>query len=903
MRTTVPGPLARLGRSRLGVAAVLALAVFAAGTGYMRDTAAVQLQGAVDANWRGAFDLLVRPFGQRLDLEETAGLVEPNYLAFSGDGGITLDDLTAIRAIPSVELAAPVAVIGNLRYVVGGPVVARGDLPERPTLYRITVRAETSDGLQDILVQEQTARVLLGPEGSSPEAMPIATDIRSVSCCTDGMYLYLDALPAISSPIIGVDPSAERQLLGQAADFLAPLEEFAAWPSQPLARDFDAMRIPEAFADQRFLLTLLTADPSSPAAQRAVVPVAVSSTVYASLSLTLEVEQLGEPLADFPAGGTVDEQLAQAAELAGEGSRVLGSSTLDAGAVLRPFQVPQLMLEWPNADPPTSSSSLVGVAADLAAELAARPRYDPIAARDGTGRPSFVVTAEGWVDSSGAPQPTPTGVGQDGLRIGVEPAFRESRQASLPLLDGFVPSSELDRPFAFAPVAEFDLGLLNLPDNPLNYVPLGAYAAPETWYVADADGQAVEPIPMRPTLNPLGLITLPPLAITDLRSAATLRGPAPIDAIRVRVAGIDRFDEAAVRRVEQVASAISTMGFDVDIVAGSSPQTVEVRIDEQAPDGSPRSVRWAEQEWTTLGAAERVVEGFSATNRVLLALSGLTAVALAAGMIVLQRAVRATEIGILRAIGWSRRRIVGWIVGEAVWAGAIVLLIGLAAWWAAGRASTVGPLASVALAMVFPIVAGISSWSGLRNLVALSATRSGDVDRTAAGLVRVVRSPTTYGLRTALARPSRTLVIGLVLGIAAGAAAAGAAVLVSTAAAVGPTRLADALVQVLTPIQAAMLLAAVAASGLIGLALLRMDLVSRRDEMQVLSASGWDQRHKRAMLMTHRLAIGAPAALVALSLGWLLTLGLLGAGQLATAAIAPAAVVAALVVEARWSAG
>lgn len=903
MRThVVPGPLTRLLRARLTLLSVLVLAVFAAGAGYMRESATLQLQGSVDANWRGAFDLLVRPPGGRLDVESTGGMVEPNYLTFSGDGGITLEQLARIREVAGVELAAPVAMIGNVRYVVGGPVVSIAELPAEPTLYQVTIRAETSDGVSDVLVQEETARLLLGPADLSTDSVPFATDAGSMSWSEDGFYVFFESLPPIASPVIAVDPEAERALLGPSADFLGPLEEIAALPTAPIVRDFDVNRIPEPFADQRFFVSALASDANAAANARPVIPVAASSTLYAPLTITLEVRQVGQPLVEYPAGETEDARLAEAVADAGEELSPAASTAIDASGSLRPLQPPRLEIVWPQSAAPAGSAASVGVAADLNAELAGRPEYAAIDPRPGSGRPSFAVEPQGLVDSAGRERDG-TEPGGGSVRIGLEPAYRSSAPAPLPLLDAFQSTGPLDRPFVFAPVSQFDLETLELPDNPLNYVPLGAYAAPKTTYVADLDGDAIgEPQGMTPTLNPRGLVNMPPLAITDLRSAVTLRGDAPIDAVRVRVSGITNFDDAAVARVELVGSAIAALGLDVDIVAGSSPQPVDVVVPPIEGAEAQGTSGWVEQGWTTLGAAERAVVGFTSTNTALLALSGLTAVILASGSLVMQRAVRTTELNVLLALGWSRWRVLRWMVGEAAWAGAIILGIGVAAWWLAGRSSPVGLTASIALAAVLPLVAGAGAWATLRGTGSVSSLRSGDVHAGSARLVPRVAKPLSYGLRAAVARPVRSLVIGLALGLAAAALAAGAVVVGSTVTTVGPTRLAQALAQQLGPAQVGMLIAAIAGAAVVGIALLRMDLAARRGEMRVLTACGWDRHARGRMLTAHRMAIAVPAAAAAAAIGSCLSLGLLGQHNGWVVGLAAVAILAVLWTEARWSA-
>jgi putative ABC transport system permease protein len=105
------------------------------------DAARVHLAAGIDANWRGAYDILVRPHGQQLDLEKTNGLVEPNFLGFTGAGGIAESQLDAIRRIAGVELAAPVSVVGYLSYTQSAPIVYRSDAPPMPTIYRLPTRA------------------------------------------------------------------------------------------------------------------------------------------------------------------------------------------------------------------------------------------------------------------------------------------------------------------------------------------------------------------------------------------------------------------------------------------------------------------------------------------------------------------------------------------------------------------------------------------------------------------------------------------------------------------------------------------------------------------------------------------------------------------------------------------
>jgi hypothetical protein len=73
--------------------------------------------------WRTTYDILVRPTGQRSLIEEKYGLVEANHISGIA-GGISISQYEAIKNIPGVEVAAPLAMIGYI------PEFASYDLPK-----------------------------------------------------------------------------------------------------------------------------------------------------------------------------------------------------------------------------------------------------------------------------------------------------------------------------------------------------------------------------------------------------------------------------------------------------------------------------------------------------------------------------------------------------------------------------------------------------------------------------------------------------------------------------------------------------------------------------------------------------------------------------------------------------
>jgi putative ABC transport system permease protein len=114
----------------------------------------------------------------------------------------------------------------------------------------------------------------------------------------------------------------------------------------------------------------------------------------------------------------------------------------------------------------------------------------------------------------------------------------------------------------------------------LSAVPLETYVPPQATGADDRSRQLLHGQPLQPDSNQAGYLATPPMMLTSLTALPGLiDSPAPLSAIRVRVAGVTGFDDTSRERVRNVAEAIgSATGLDVDITMGSSPapQTVSL---------------------------------------------------------------------------------------------------------------------------------------------------------------------------------------------------------------------------------------------------------------------------------------------------------------------------------------
>ena len=160
IRRAVPGAARRLSRDRSRLIAVVLLAVVALSASGIQSAAAVVLQQTLDANWRGAYDILVTTKGAKVGI---GGLLAPNSLG-DGANGMTLAQLAKVRLIPGIDVAAPIGeVMSPLK--MARPTVS---LPESavaasttPQAFRVRSTYTTSDGLSKRFVSSETAYVIV----------------------------------------------------------------------------------------------------------------------------------------------------------------------------------------------------------------------------------------------------------------------------------------------------------------------------------------------------------------------------------------------------------------------------------------------------------------------------------------------------------------------------------------------------------------------------------------------------------------------------------------------------------------------------------------------------------------------------------------------------------------------
>ncbi|MEE6262541.1 FtsX-like permease family protein [Plantactinospora sonchi] len=781
-------------RNRAGRAIALFTGMLVATTGFVvltgaTTTSQLRLSDRVERETRAAYDVLVRPKGSRTPLEEQRDLVRPNYL--SGlFGGITTVQYEQVKAVPGVEVTAPVAMVGYTMV----PMWAEFDLTDAVdrTLDRQVIRVDPT-----FLAERGLSRSVGGPRyvylTRNPLSYPMwengvlndpalhsdGNRYAHPECGSSGMLAPREILPnGRSAPVCGISP--DRRVNGSTlAD-----SRFTALLTARLRPDGRFENSPHLNTDPRIPGHELVSD-------RLVIPVVwYVPFLLAAVDPVAEDRLLGlggavtegrplrpdEPPVEVPLGdGTKARDVPVLAT-----TRPYVDGTVDARYTrLRPGQVAGVR---PRAQA-EALGRLTGVAAghgsaDLTDTYLARLRL-ALTADFHTGGLSTVVQAgptgyEQLPDGSLRPHTHPVdqavyGTPESSDRLVPwlveDVSFRPVHQRVLRDRDEF--------PWlGWRAVGLFDPERLTAFSG-LSEVPLETYEPPTATGADEASRAALGDRPLLPSGNPGGYLSAPPLLLTSLTALPGLldgrgardQAAAPISAIRVRVADVDGYTDQAAERVRLIAEQIAVRtGLDVDVTFGSSPAPQTVTH----PAGTfGRPELRLREGWSALGVASVLVR---AVDRKSL---GLFLLVLVVCVLFLVNAVsaavrdRRSELAVLACLGWPARRIGAVLLGEVTLLGLLagLLALGLTVPLAALLEIDVGwrhALLAVPVALLLALVAGAAP--------ALRAGRTHPAVALRPAVVpvrRVRRAPGVLGLALVnLARmPGRTALGAVALGI------------------------------------------------------------------------------------------------------------------------------------------
>lgn len=615
-------------------------------------TAEAILRGDVATAWQTPFDILVRPAGSTTALESKDGLVRPNYI--SGlSGGISDAQLRAIRAVPGVEVAAPIAIVGGVLAPGEETINLQSAMQSTPlTVFRATTQITSDNGmskfpLQDsYLIEAPTALARFNQDPKSlVQTCSLEVAAREFNCDALGGHVFAGhtffsgyrngngpAGPAAQTPdlppgvagtfvtlqesmiVAGIDPAPEAQLAGISKCITS-------------GRYLTAADVPHYVSTNRGQM---------------LVPVIVSSHSFSNDSIAISVSRAGDTSRILDQGVTAPQ---------------LSKWTTVVNQNITANDFYENFLKSSNNTFPLDNNFYI--AGDVRYEVGA----------DGTltaqtQNPDYSVFANPKYPNNKDPQllaPEQT-----------DDTWFRALKSSVPV-NAYAPGD--------GPAQAVVVGTYN-PDcipgfNSLAGGRLETYAPPG---VRSPDGAL-----LGPSGNLAGYVNSPPLMLTTLAGAALLTNPTRtqggpgasyISAVRIRVGGTNQPGPVAEARLARVAAQIHQLtGLTVDIVKGSSPRTVRIEL----PAGKfGRPALTVTEGWSVKGVALVFVEAVAAQNVALFVL-----VLVAAAVLVGQTALgsvqrRRSEFAALRGLGWPRRSLALLVETEFLLLGGAVGLVALA---------------------------------------------------------------------------------------------------------------------------------------------------------------------------------------------------------------------------------
>jgi len=608
--------------------------------------------------WRTTYDILVRPPGSRSDIERDYDLVQANHLSGIG-GGITFDQYEAIRSIPGVEVAAPIAMLSWLGLVVitSG---REGQLPllTQPGFYRVDTALNVNDGLKEHRITLHEYHYL--PSESFPLSLAEAIELSAhrlyvIRADHNGFAVYFKyRLPLL---LAAIDPDQEDALVGLSRSIV----HGSYFSSRTVPRTFSGS--PEKGENIHSLY----------------IPVLVNIHSYTQVGVEVSVYRL--PLR--PDNATFQSILEEGGALfldTVSPSEVVGhfNANLSGEEIFHEVGRGQILIlqPWTESYP----GGTIVPAADMV--LSALPRYEVMEASWAAQSPVLKVQPQGWVSAPEGAELSPPEIRFRNLVTRKLAGVQEREWVQI--------VGEI--------VGSIDIGALPGAEGPV-YVPLETYYPPLVTLQYDEESRPVDPaIVIHPTLNPEGYIQHPPLLLTTLEAAKLFNPIDPISAIRIRVGGIDRYSPEAQARIEAIAGEIvARTGLEVDVVVGSSPQRVLVYIP---------GLGYVEEQWIQKGVNLKITREVKRANLVLFGV-----MLVSCGLYILNTTLvsamgRRREVALQKALGWRSLTVFYNLMSEAATVGLAAGVIGLSL--AIGIAAITGwqlPLANAVL--ILPLGLGL----------------------------------------------------------------------------------------------------------------------------------------------------------------------------------------------------
>ncbi|MCM2675641.1 hypothetical protein [Alkalicoccobacillus plakortidis] len=544
---------------------------------------------------RGTYDILLRPSGAQTQLEQELNLIEENYLGV-GTGGISMSQWEEVKAHPQVEIAAPVAAVGLFRSRERSWTMEKD---EEASMY-YAVQYLTTDGVHTYTHHDDVFVYDFFHEETDVSISRYASTIDVWNAFMGGDMASFK-FPDTYHQVVAIDPSEEEKLVG--FDFKALTDK---------VYDYDS------YEDGEFSLPIMSLSEASP-------PVSIKLTIDPLHNYSAEEwQEIKSKFIDGSSGYTEfkDPELYQA--------------ITEEYIFTQRYQQEEIYEIIPRETQSPFNQVLLFVDEDMNL-------------LSGIGDNKFGGTINYFSQRIGYQLEPISYQMIDDTTLYVEqisedkhyqaPIYRQMTEKEFFEVDEFnVPLNEEDI-FEF-----YENGTFSIEENvdTLASAPLGIYGRAQPHLAADPS------IKLHPSAIPGSFVTTPAHGLLSMEWAEKLKGETPIDAIRVKVAGITGYDDDAATLIRDLASEWEAAGFTVDIVAGASLQELTVQVE---------GIGDVIQSFTTLGAADTVRSSINALQIALTILYALVALTFVSFIFFNLLADRKADEQLLAKLGWSEKQI------------------------------------------------------------------------------------------------------------------------------------------------------------------------------------------------------------------------------------------------------
>lgn len=804
--------------------------VISAGLTYLigiSDTNKGTIVDELQQRWSSSYDIVVRPEGSR-SLTEEKGLLDPNYL--SGlDGGISRRQYEQIKMIQDVEVAAPIAMIGNALYST--KLTEQGELELQEGIYRMTTEETSNDGIQ------KQSNVF-----SSYFAVG-NYEILGNKYRNKGPDYFLKLLPGfpenyLSSSrrimLAGIDPEQETKLVG--------LEQaiIDKGPSR-------------YFTNKDTSINRLLGEESEVSLSD--IPVIINRQSFTNTDIHYTIERL-----DLSFDQEVADETLKMLEDSG------GKKYLDTLKAIE-------RQDYTYSDQEIYSrvvNSISGSDAETGTPYGENHLVDYEVML--SERPSPLLYED---VSSPFPERWPYAYEIQTHQV---PDFPESRSFRPYNSFGFINGGEFPR---INPkwIGFYDVSKLEVSMDPTNELPMETYRPATAELVVDPSRMPINPPKLlKPAEFALDFLSTPPSMLTTIEAAELIMGEKPISAIRIKVAGTDDLSDDSQQIVERVAKEIEAQtGLLTDITVGSSPQPTLVRV---PAINDEEEVGWFQQPWVSIGSS---ITLFRETK---IGFAGIIASTMAVAIIyvwassLVSLLARRKEFAVLLAVGWRPIQLSKLLFMESAIIGTFAALI---SWLMLGfvyitEGATVLPsrfiltgLFGFSVYLLGAFIPGIV----VRQISPYEAMQTGEISKASGRLIRT-RGLLSMAFNHFTGKWKRNSLSIIAIALPTGLLALFLYVTVRLQGIMYTTWLGQYVALEVGLVHYTAMAVAVVIAILTTAEIMWQNIAERQGEIALLKAVGWKNRTVRLLVLTEGLFSGLFAAIIGLALAFVMMWSLYG---------------------------